>query len=116
MRAPRDTCVDDDLPHGRIVAERSDHDLGAVDRARCRLTRPVGRAVANFDAMYGPISMVATLPPIEPMNTIRPPAAWMNGSAALVTATCPGTFTSSCSRHISKAGTPAGRPCRSRRC
>lgn len=44
------------MPHGR-TSLRSDSPIASI---------------ANLDAPYGPVSCVAALPLIEPMNTIRP--------------------------------------------
>ena len=55
LTAPGST-TDTAMPHGRSSA-RSDSPIASI---------------ANFDAQYGPVSAVATLPLIEPMNTIRP--------------------------------------------
>src|SRR5580658_9734134 len=48
-------------------------------------------SIACFEAEYGAMNGEETRPPIDPMNTIRPrdPERRIDGSIALVTATCP---------------------------
>ncbi len=57
---------------GVLTAAGSTADtLMPYGRSSLRGDSPIA-SIANFDAPYGPFSCVATLPLIEPMNTIRP--------------------------------------------